>query len=114
MALLGKWDYVVLIGMLLFSFLIGVYYAWVDRKKQSNDQFLKGGKQMSVLPVAMSLVATFVSPILMLGFPAEVYSQGSQMTLAILIVFIATAVAAEIFLPVFFKLNLTSVNRVIN
>ena len=55
------WDtssctYSILSLMLLVSLLIGVYFAWTGQ--DSNANYLLGDKNMSVLPMAMSLMAT--------------------------------------------------------
>lgn len=59
-------DYVMFVGMLLFSLLIGIFYAFRNRKK-ANDEYLLGGRSMSCGPVSLSLVASYISAILVLG-----------------------------------------------
>ena len=77
---LGTVDYIVLVGMLSGSLAIGSWYAWSDRKKQTNEEFLMGGKNMKVLPVSLSLLASFVSSTVILGWPIAVFVQGINMT----------------------------------
>lgn len=49
-------DYIVFVCMLAISAVVGVY--WGFFKKQSTQQdYLLGGRNMQVVPVAMSLVA---------------------------------------------------------
>lgn len=49
-------DYVVFVFMLAISAVVGVY--WGFMKKQSTQaDYLLGGRNMKVVPVAMSLVA---------------------------------------------------------
>ena len=52
----GWEEYFVVSLMLLVSALIGIYFHWKGQK--SNAEYLLGGKQMGVLPVSMSLIAT--------------------------------------------------------
>ena len=52
----GWEEYFVMSLMLLVSALIGIYFYWKGQK--SNAEYLLGGKQMGVLPVSMSLIAT--------------------------------------------------------
>ena len=54
----GWEEYLILSLMLLVSTLIGVYFAWKGQK--SNAEYLLGGKRMGVLPMSMSLIATYV------------------------------------------------------
>ena len=53
----GWEEYLILSLMLLVSTLIGVYFAWKGQK--SNAEYLLGGKRMGVLPMSMSLIATY-------------------------------------------------------
>ena len=44
-------------------------------KTSAKDEYLMGGRQMPPLPVALSLLTTFLSGILMLGVPAEMFQR---------------------------------------
>lgn len=68
-------DYSVLAVMLLVSSLIGTFYACFSKKQETSDDFLLGGSSMGTLPMAMSLAASFVTAIELLGNPAEMYAQ---------------------------------------
>lgn len=49
-------DYLLFAVILVITALIGVYYAWKGAKGTSSD-FLTGGKQLGIFPIAMSLAA---------------------------------------------------------
>lgn len=108
---LGNVDYAILAALFIFSLLIGLYFAWIDRKKDT-DEFLMAGKSMSALPVMMSLVASFLSSITVLGWPSEVYYKGIGIWVTIFVCFLEVTFTAELVLPIFYRLNLTSVNKV--
>jgi len=56
----GVVEYLVFSSVLVVSAGIGVYYAFMGRKKgQSNDEFLMAGRSMPILPVALSLICRF-------------------------------------------------------
>jgi Na+/proline symporter len=55
--LFGWIDCCLFILMLVLSTLIGVYFGFWGKKEDSPDEYLLGGKEMSTLPVAVSLVA---------------------------------------------------------
>lgn len=59
-------DWVVLVGMLVISVGIGLYYAFI-KKQKTNADLLVGGRNMAIFPSAMSLLATYMSAILVLG-----------------------------------------------
>ncbi|XP_053575790.1 sodium-coupled monocarboxylate transporter 1-like [Bombina bombina] len=104
----SPWDYVVFALVLLISAAIGVYYAFTGRGKTTSKEFLTGGRSMSALPVALSLTASFMSAVTILGTPADVYRFGAMYGIfAISFVFVVV-ICAEIFLPVFYRLNITS------
>lgn len=109
---LGVLDYLILASTLVVFLCLGVYYSWKSKKNPSTDNYLTGGKTMGVLPVSLSLVATCVSPTIILGFPIEIYTRGTQMCAAILMIIFGGMLAAEFFLPIFYKMNLLSINKV--
>ncbi|XP_048408811.1 sodium-coupled monocarboxylate transporter 1 isoform X2 [Stegostoma tigrinum] len=108
------WDYVVFVIMLLISASIGVYHAIKARGQQSNSQFLLGDRQLRALPVAMSLTASFMSAVTVIGTPAEVYRFGAMFLIFCISYAIVTIVSAEFFLPVFYRLNITSTYEYLN
>ncbi|KAH9518503.1 Sodium-coupled monocarboxylate transporter 1 [Bulinus truncatus] len=71
-------DYVVTAVMLFIPLAIGVYFAIKDVNKSTRDEYLLGGRQMTMLPVALSLFATFASAISLMGVPTEVYYTGAM------------------------------------
>lgn len=53
-------DYVVIAVMLFIPLAVGVFFAIKDAKKTNRDEYLFGGRKMSMLPVALSIFATFM------------------------------------------------------
>lgn len=104
-------DYVVFIAMFIFCLMIGVYFGFI-KKAVSEDDYLVGGRNMSVFPIALSLVASFISGITLLGLPTEVYSYGIQYIYVIAGVILMGVVMSVFYLPVFRLLNITSTYEV--
>nr|CAD7194224.1 unnamed protein product [Timema douglasi] len=104
----GTWDYVVLSLMLIISASIGVYYRFTGGKQKTTQEYLHGDKDLSVIPVAVSLMASFMSAITILGVSTENYTFGTQFVIINLGYGVATPFAAYCFLPVFFKMQATS------
>jgi solute carrier family 5 (sodium-coupled monocarboxylate transporter), member 8/12 len=54
-------DYLVFVLMLVSCSMIGIYFGFYSKKSKATtkkaDEYLVGGRNMSVLPIAMSLVA---------------------------------------------------------
>lgn len=135
-------DYLIFIMMLLLCILIGIYFgieqrqasrkcksttttaatAAPQRTNGANDdnsddgaaerEYLMGGRTMSVFPIAMSLIASFISGITLLGLPTEIYSFGVQYLYVIGAVVLMGFVMGKLFLPVFHGLNITSTYEV--
>nr|XP_033809298.1 sodium-coupled monocarboxylate transporter 1-like [Geotrypetes seraphini] len=102
------WDYVVFSGMLVISAAIGIYYAFAGGGQKTSKEFLMGGRSMSAVPVALSLTASFMSAVTVLGTPSEVYRFGAIFTMFAFTYFLVVLVSSEIFLPVFYRLGITS------
>ena len=107
----GLIDYSVFIGFLLTSALIGVFFGWKGRKNTNNKEFLTGNRNLQMFPVVMSLAASFMSTNTILGVPAEVYLLGTQFWINMLCFVMAVVLSAEVFMPTFYSLNMTSINE---
>ncbi|XP_061469120.1 sodium-coupled monocarboxylate transporter 2 [Rhineura floridana] len=104
----GAWDYVVFAALFLISSGIGVFFAIKERGKASSRDFLVGGRQMTCGPVALSLTASFMSAVTVLGTPAEVYHHGSAFILFFIAYMFVIIFTSELFLPVFYRSGITS------
>ncbi|CAG4955222.1 unnamed protein product [Colias eurytheme] len=102
-------DYLVFGAMLLMSALIGVYFAFFAKRKQNTtSEYLMGGKTMGMFPISMSLIASYVSGISLLGLPAEMYTYGTQLWAIVLSEWVVSVTIAIVYLPVFYNLQITS------
>ncbi|VVC36870.1 Sodium/solute symporter [Cinara cedri] len=102
---LGVCDYVVFGIMLTISTSIGLYYRFTGGKQKTTQEYMLGDKNQKVLPVAFSLMASFISAITMYGLSGEIYTHGTQFSVVVLSYLIATPVIGYVYLPVFFKLG---------
>uniref|UniRef100_A0A1L8ECI2 Putative sodium-dependent multivitamin transporter n=1 Tax=Haematobia irritans TaxID=7368 RepID=A0A1L8ECI2_HAEIR len=109
MAQLGAWDYTILAIVLAISAAIGVYYRLTGGKQKTTREYLLADRSMPILPVAFSLMASFMSAITLLGVSAENYQYGTQFVLINISYVIATPAAAYLILPVFYRLKTASV-----
>lgn len=111
-ATFSVWDYVVFAGTILAAAGVGLFQAIRSRKESSSAEFLLGGRRMTAVPVAMSLTASFMSGITVIGTPAEAYRYGAAYWIFGFSYAIMSAVTAEIFVPVFYRLGITSAYEV--
>ena len=111
-SLFGWPDYLVFGSMLAVSAAIGVYYACVGGKQKSTAEFLMAGRNMGTFPVAMSLIASFISAIALIGYPAEMYQFGTMYWLITLAFFLVMPATNYLYLPIFYRLQVTSAYEV--
>uniref|UniRef100_A0A669QAE5 Solute carrier family 5 member 5 n=1 Tax=Phasianus colchicus TaxID=9054 RepID=A0A669QAE5_PHACC len=102
------WDYGVFGLMLLISTGIGLFHGLSKGGQKTSEDFFTGGRRMAAVPVGLSLSASFMSAIQVLGVPAEAYHYGSKFLWMCLGQLLNTLLTAYLFLPVFYRLGLTS------
>ncbi|XP_053556018.1 sodium/iodide cotransporter-like [Bombina bombina] len=102
------WDYGVFAIMLLASTGIGLFYALYSGGQKTSEDFFTGGRKMRALPVGLSLAASFMSAVQVLGVPAEAYRYGAKFLQMCLGQCINTFLTTYIFIPVFYRLGITS------
>lgn len=108
-------DYLLFISVLLISACVGIYYILKEKwaaKQATSDDLLMGGREMAVFPVAMSLIASYMSAITVLGIPTEMYVFGSQYWLVALSGLLTYPVTCHVFLPFFHDMQLNSAYQV--
>ncbi|GJQ70266.1 hypothetical protein Trydic_g22707 [Trypoxylus dichotomus] len=100
-------DYFVFSTMLMLCIVIGIYYGFV-RSTSSSQDYLVGGRTMKTFPISMSLIASFISGISLLGIPTEVYIYGIQYIYIGFGLLLMGVVMHTVYLPVFHGLQITS------
>uniref|UniRef100_A0A3Q0RJA9 Solute carrier family 5 member 8 n=1 Tax=Amphilophus citrinellus TaxID=61819 RepID=A0A3Q0RJA9_AMPCI len=101
-------DYVVFALMLLVSTGISLYCARIGRSQSNSRDFLTGGRKLTALPVSLSLTAGILSSVILLSLPVEVYCYGAIIGYTCIAYFLAQVCTSEIFLPIFYRLAITS------
>lgn len=126
-------DYFIFTLSLTVYALIGIYYRWPEQIKrlccrcrrkeeiadetdddnQTAEEIFLGGRQMTWFPIMASTAASFFSAATLLGNHAETYLYGLPVGLSIFTNFIDKPMAAELYMPVIYKLNLATFYQVI-
>lgn len=107
--MLSIYDYIVLIAVLVVSGGIGIYYRITGGKQKTTTEYLLADRSMSALPVSFALMASFMSAITLLGVSTESYQFGILFVVINISYILTTPLAAYLYLPVFYKLQTTSV-----
>ena len=98
--------------LLVLSLVIGLYHACRGWGHHTVGELLMADRKTGCLPVALSLLATFQSAVAILGAPAEIYRFETQYWFLGCSYFLGLLIPAHIFIPVFYRLHLTSAYEV--
>ncbi|XP_067635505.1 putative sodium-dependent multivitamin transporter [Eurosta solidaginis] len=109
MSRFGALDYAIVVIVLIISAAIGIYYRLTGGKQQTTKEYLLADRQMSILPVAFSLMTSFMSAVTLLGVSMENYQYGTIFVLINISYVLATPAATYLILPVFYRLKTASV-----
>ncbi|CRL01594.1 CLUMA_CG014432, isoform A [Clunio marinus] len=127
-------DYLVFGSMLVLSTGVGVYFGYFKKTKtkrqttpprhQADDEaydkmtidfgsksmleYLLGSRNLKPFPVSMSLVASYISGVTVLGTPSEIYNYGTQYWLILIPIVLHGFVVSYVYLPVFCALKVGS------
>ncbi|XP_070578383.1 sodium-coupled monocarboxylate transporter 1-like [Ptychodera flava] len=99
-------DIVLIVAVLVFVCAQGIYHGW--KQKKSTKEFFTASRRFSGLPVAMSLLLSFLSAVTLLGVPAEIYVYGLGYAAYILSYLWMYPLITWVFVPVFHSLPLIS------
>uniref|UniRef100_T1ILQ4 Sodium-dependent multivitamin transporter n=1 Tax=Strigamia maritima TaxID=126957 RepID=T1ILQ4_STRMM len=102
-------DYLIVAVVALVFVGIGFYFACLGKKQRTTREYFLGDRNVNVIPIVMSIMASFISSNAMLGIPAEVYYFGFNYFWITLGAFIGGPIAIYGFMPVFHKLAFTSI-----
>jgi hypothetical protein len=69
-------DYSVLVSFIVISLGIGVYHSLTGGRQKTTQEFFSANRQLSVIPTALSMLASFQSAIIFLASTAELYMFG--------------------------------------
>ena len=104
-------DYLVFALSLLVSVVIGIYFAATSNKTAKD--MLVASRNSNAFPVAMSMLASFISGVSLISVPAEIYYNGTMFVYMGLSYFMFGAIGIFVFAPIFHKMEITSAHEVI-
>ncbi|ESO86422.1 hypothetical protein LOTGIDRAFT_235457 [Lottia gigantea] len=102
-------DYIVFAITIIISVGIGIYYALAGSKKKTTSEYLVGSRSMKIVPITLSLMVSFESSIMMLGFPAEIYTFGMMFWWGCFGFLFVMLIGARMIVPLIHPLKITSV-----
>uniref|UniRef100_T1GN66 Uncharacterized protein n=1 Tax=Megaselia scalaris TaxID=36166 RepID=T1GN66_MEGSC len=100
-------DYTIVFLSLGSSIAIGVYYGFFNKSKTSED-YMFGNRQMKVLPIAISLVASQINPLTIIGFPSEIFVFGITFGFHFIGMIFVVLILIYLIIPIFYENNITN------
>ncbi|EDW03923.1 sodium-coupled monocarboxylate transporter 2 [Drosophila grimshawi] len=129
----GSVDYIVFLAMIFLSTGTGIYFGCLKKTKKITEEveptlqtttpkevrkhnfgsekmseYLLGSRQLKVFPVAMSLIASYVSGVTILGTTSEIYNYGTQYWFIAIAIILQGIAVSYIYIPVFTTLQVGS------
>jgi len=94
-----------------FALLLGV--AWWTSRRADNDSFFAGNKSSHWLLVAFGMIGTSLSGVTFISVPGMVGRSGFTYLLIVLGQFVGYAIVAFVLLPLYYRLNVSSIYAVL-
>lgn len=100
--------------VLLFSFVIGYFFlllfvAWRTSRNSNNDSFFIGNRNSNWMLVAFGMIGTSLSGVTFVSVPGTVSGAGFAYFQVVIGYFIGYFIIAWVLLPLYYRLNLTSI-----
>ncbi|MFT3681539.1 MAG: sodium:solute symporter [Ferruginibacter sp.] len=100
--------------LLLFSFVIGYFLlllvvAYFTSRNSNNDSFFIGNRNSNWMLVAFGMIGTSLSGVTFVSVPGTVGAAGFQYFQVVIGYFLGYLVIAFVLLPLYYRLNLTSI-----
>jgi len=101
-------------GTLLFSFVIGYFVllllvAWLTSRNSNNDSFFIGNRKSNWMLVAFGMIGTSLSGVTFVSVPGTVGGSGFGYFQVVIGYLIGYMVIAYVLLPLYYRMNLTSI-----
>lgn len=110
--LFGVADYAVFAVSLIIPLGIGVFFFLYKRDQRSTDEFLVGDRSINFVAVALSILASLLNGIFVIGTPAEMHYNGTEMSLIVIGLGLAIVITAHLFIPKYQTMKFTSAYEV--
>ncbi|XP_065285805.2 sodium-coupled monocarboxylate transporter 1-like isoform X2 [Dermacentor albipictus] len=103
-------EYVVFGVLMLSNLLVGLYFSFGQRARDggTSEAFL-GGRSLGALPLSLSVLASLVTAVGVVGLTAHFYRYGLHLLWASITVFCLVPFIARVVVPVIYRLRVTSV-----
>ncbi|XP_040074488.1 sodium-coupled monocarboxylate transporter 1 [Ixodes scapularis] len=103
-------EYVVFAVLMILNLAVGLIFAFRGRALNSNtDETFLGSRTLGILPLSMSILASLVTAIGLVGLTAHFYTHGLHFLWVTIPALILIPFISRVIVPVIYKLGVTSV-----
>nr|XP_039269843.1 sodium-coupled monocarboxylate transporter 1-like isoform X1 [Styela clava] len=106
---LGIADYVSFAALLSVSCIIGIYYAYRDRRNSTTSNYYFGDRKINAIAVGLSIAVTFRSSVTVIASPAESYITGTAVLWSDFAIVIIAFITMIYFIPAFRRMQLNTI-----
>jgi SSS family transporter len=104
-------DWAVLLGYLIVLIVTGVVFS--RRRQHDTREYFLAGRKMPVWAVAASIIATAISAATFIGLPEQSYTGDTTFLSASIGQVIAAIIIATVFIPAFYRHNVSTVYQLL-
>jgi sodium-coupled monocarboxylate transporter 8/12 len=105
-------DYLVFAISLSLPIGIGVFFFFYKRKQNTIEMFLMGERSINFVAVALSILASIINGIFIIGTPAEMHYYGMTQSYIVVGLLVAVVITSHLFVPKYQKMTFTSAYEV--
>ncbi|KAG0416009.1 hypothetical protein HPB47_006824 [Ixodes persulcatus] len=103
-------EYVVFAVLMISNLTVGLIFAFRGRALNSNtEETFLGSRTLGILPLSMSILASLVTAIGLVGFTAHFYTHGLHLLWGTIPALFLMPFISRVIVPVIYKLGVTSV-----
>ena len=102
-------DYAVFGVMLVASLAIGLYYGLSGGRQRTSAEYVLADRKMTLVPITLSLLASYFSGLSLQGIPSDVYHHGPMIIWLEVPILIGGILSLLFFMPMYYRLGITSV-----
>ncbi|KAL3242986.1 hypothetical protein MRX96_020665 [Rhipicephalus microplus] len=109
-------EYILCAVLVMANFSLGLYFSFRKYRQDASEsvvlKMFLGSRTLLTLPLAVSIVASTISPTGVVALPAHFYVYGWHLIWWILSPLLALPLAMRVFVPVLYSLDVTSIFQV--
>ncbi|CAN8019400.1 unnamed protein product [Ixodes persulcatus] len=106
-------EYIIFTVLVISNIALGLYFSFAKKHRDgTTDEMFLGERNIPTFALAVSVLATMMSAIGVIGFTAHFYAYGIHILWFIPTMFLTLPLVTQVITPVLYKLQITSIFEV--